>query len=220
MTTTETPAGPRWDLVAAERLALADLLAPIDAHAWASPSLCAGWTVREVVAHLLAGPTTPVRDVVRAVLRHRGRVDAAMDAMARDAAATTSPERLVALLREHAGSRFSPPLLDWRAPLTDLLVHREDVAVPLGLPQDRPLGSWRLVLGFLVTRTARGAFVPGRLPAVRLVASDAGWEHGDGPEVRGPATALGLALTGRPALLDRLSGPGLDALAGHATRAR
>lgn len=76
----------------------------------------------------------------------------------------------------------------------------------------------------ITTETAAGPrwdlVTPGRLPAVRLVAPDAGWEHGEGAEVRGPATALGLALTGRPALLDRLSGPGLDALAAHATRTR
>ncbi len=139
-----------------------------------------------------------------------------MDAMAREGAAASTSAELVALLRRHAASRFHPPMTEWRAPLTDLLVHREDVAVPLGLAQDRPAGSWALALDYLVTGRGRSSFLPGALPAVRLVATDAGWEHGEGPEVRGPATALGLALTGRPALIDRLAGPGAALLAAHA----
>jgi uncharacterized protein (TIGR03083 family) len=208
---------PRWDLVEAERTALADLLEGLAEPDWAVPSLCAGWTVKEVVAHLLAGPTTSVPSLLGHLVRQRGRIGRVMDAMAREGAASSTPAELVALLRRHAASRFHPPTTEWRAPLTDLLVHREDVAVPLGLAQDRPVGSWALALDYLVAGRGRSAFLPAAVPAVRMVATDAGWEHGEGPEVRGPATALGLALTGRPALLDRLSGPGTEVLTAHAT---
>jgi uncharacterized protein (TIGR03083 family) len=39
-------------VVAAEFLALADLLAAASAAEWDHPSLCEGWRVREVIAHL------------------------------------------------------------------------------------------------------------------------------------------------------------------------
>lgn len=199
----------RWDLVERERLALADLLEGLDDEQWDTASLCTGWRVREVVAHLMVGPTSSGREVVRAVLRHRGDVSRAMDAMARERGAAPTPE-LVRALRENAASRFHPPLLDWRAPLADVLVHREDVAVPLGLPQDRPTDAWALALAFLVTRTGRTAFETGALPPVRFVGTDVDWEHGSGPQVRGPASAIALALTGRSALVDRLDGDGVD----------
>ena len=54
--------------------------------------------------------------------------------------------------------------------------------------------------------------MPAKLPAVRLVATDIDWSHGDGPEAAAPAEVLALALTRRPPLLDELSGPGAETL--------
>ena len=57
-----------------------------------------------------------------------------------------------------------------------------------------------------------GALV-GRLPAVSLVATDVDWSYGDGPAASGPAAALALVISGRPAGLEALSGPGRESLA-------
>jgi hypothetical protein len=43
---------------------------------------------------------------------------------------------------------------------------------------------------------------------VRLVAEDAEWTHGDGPEARGSAAAILLLLHGRVVGADELTGPG------------
>jgi len=201
----------RWDLVERERLALADLLEGLAPQQWAAASLCAGWTVREVAAHVMVGPTGSVPEMARAMLAARGNPDRANRVLAGQRARACT-DHLVGVLRTHAGSRFSPPLMDWRAPLTDVLVHREDVAVPLGLPSDRPADGWDLVLGFLLTPRARMGFVRRRLPQLRLRSSDTGWEHGSGPEVVGPSAALATVLVGRPAQLGRLTGPGVAAL--------
>jgi hypothetical protein len=45
-----------------------------------------------------------------------------------------------------------------------------------------------------------------------LRATDAGWNHGDGPAVEGPILDLLLAMTGRTAALDSLSGEGVSTL--------
>jgi hypothetical protein len=48
---------------------------------------------------------------------------------------------------------------------------------------------------------------------LRLVATDLGWSYGLGPEVRGPAEALMLAVAGRKIVLDELVGDGIRKLA-------
>src|SRR3954471_4681529 len=49
-----------WPTIHAERTALADDLSALSAEQWATPSLCAGWTVHDVLAHLLsAAKMTP-----------------------------------------------------------------------------------------------------------------------------------------------------------------
>jgi len=114
---------------------------------------------------------------------------------------------IAADLREHAGSRFTPPTLGPGAPLAEVLLHGQDIRVPLGISGDRPAEPWRGALKFLVTPKARRGFVPRALPPLRYVASDIDWSHGEGEEVRGPAAALALAMAGRSARLDERDGP-------------
>jgi hypothetical protein len=98
-------------------------------------------------------------------------------------------------------------------PYTDVLVHRLDIAVPLGIEVDRPVEPWRASLDFLTGPKGRRGFVAPGLPAVSLRATDLDWSHGAGPEVSGPAAAIGVTLCGRSAWLDRLTGPGRESLA-------
>ena len=48
-----------WELIAAERRALADLLDGLTPEQWEAPSLCAGWRVRDVAAHVALTPQHP-----------------------------------------------------------------------------------------------------------------------------------------------------------------
>ena len=41
-----------WRAIDAERISLADLLDSLGEREWETPSLCAGWRVRDVAAHL------------------------------------------------------------------------------------------------------------------------------------------------------------------------
>jgi uncharacterized protein (TIGR03083 family) len=199
-------------LIATERRALADLVDSLDEEQLATQSLCGAWTVKDVAAHLMAAEEGAVTEFLFAWVRSGFSFDRANLRMT---AARTgkSVGELTALMREHADSRFTPPSMDWHAPLTDVMVHREDIAVPLGLPSDRPVESWRHVLDFVVSSKARRGFGVRRLPGVRLVAADVDWSHGDGPEVTGPAAPLALVISGRPAGLEALSGPGRESLA-------
>lgn len=200
-----------FDFIARERRALADLLTTLTPEQWTAPSLCDHWTVQDVAAHLLVGPTAGLSEFAWAMFRARGRFHVANQAMVRNRAALTG-DGITRLLRAHAESRFTPPGMDWRVPLTDVLIHREDIAVPLGLAQDRPVELWRHALDLLVHPKSRKAFGAPPLPAVTLSTTDLDWSAGSGPEVKGPSSAVALALSGRPALADRMTGDGVPLL--------
>ena len=51
-----------------------------------------------------------------------------------------------------------------------------------------------------------------RIAGVKLVASDSDWTTGDGPEVRGTGEALLMAMCGRKAAVDDLTGEGVATL--------
>ncbi|MFT4188495.1 MAG: maleylpyruvate isomerase family mycothiol-dependent enzyme [Aeromicrobium sp.] len=203
----------RWDLIAAERRAFADLVDGLAEEQLAAPSLCERWTVKHVAAHVMVGPTASVAGVMKEMARARFNFNRANDALAQ--ARVGLPVReLTRRMRDHAESRFSPPGMDWRAPMADILIHSQDVAVPLGLSFERPPEAWRYALDLLARPKSAKAF-GGRPTRARLEATDVDWASGDGPLVKGPASALALALAGRSAGWERAEGPGLECLVGR-----
>jgi uncharacterized protein (TIGR03083 family) len=206
------------EAIADERLKLADLLDGLTDEQWSTPSLCAGWTVRHVAAHLVMPFAARPHEMIGSVLRH-GRISGIMDAMARRLAQRPTHE-LVETLRSNATNRFTPPTLPPAATLTDLLVHGADIRWPLGMADDRP-SSDRVVLAldFIVTRNARPAFLPGRrLAGLRFVATDHAWSHGQGGEIEGPSLALAMLILGRMAALPDVRGSGVQELTRRITR--
>lgn len=202
-------------LIADNRRRAADLLAGLGDDGWATPSLCAGWTVREVAAHLVVPFQVSVPRMALDVVLARFSINGAMDRTARRVA-EADVDDLVSALRENADSRFTPPGLGPEGPLADTSIHLRDLARPLGRPDGPPLTTWRVALDFLVSPKARSAFVPaGRLDGLALRATDQAWSHGEGSkgsEVAGPSEALALAVSGRSVALDDLDGDGVSTL--------
>lgn len=200
-------------VAAVRRRAVADLLEGLDEAQLATPSLCAGWDVRTVGAHLAdAAAPGALGEFLVALVRAGGRLHRANDEAARRAGRRPVPET-VALLRERAESRFTPPVTWPRAPLTEVLVHEGDMRIPLGLPLDPEAPAVRVALEFVTTGRPVG-FVPrGRLRGLRLTGTDVDWSWGDGAEVRGRGIDLLMAACGRAAVLTRLDGPGRQLLA-------
>ena len=112
-----------WRTIHAERTALADLLESLSADEWEQPSLCAGWRVREVAAHVISSPQTGVAHLVGAMWRARGSFNRCIDDEARRAAARPVAD-IVADYRRLDGSRRRPPGTSHLDPLLDVLVHR------------------------------------------------------------------------------------------------
>lgn len=196
-------------LATAERRDLADLLDTLADEEWATPSLCEGWCVRDVVAHLVSyeglGWTGAIGRMARA--RFNGeRANAIGLRESRD----DSPADLVRTLRDHSRPCGLTSGFGGRIGLTDSLIHHQDIRRPLDRPRTVPPERLLVALDFAL----RAPPLPSRtkVRGLRLTATDLDWTTGDGPEVRGPAEALLLAIAGRPAALDDLTGPGLARL--------
>jgi uncharacterized protein (TIGR03083 family) len=197
-----------FPVIATERLAIADMLDELSPEQWQTQSLCAGWTVRVVAAHLSVTLTHGVRTFLAAAIRAGGNLDRANSMVAMRQATRPIPD-IVGDLRANADSRFTPPTFGSEAPLTEVLLHGEDMRVPVGIADGRPTERWQGALDLLVSPKGRRGFAAKGVPALRYVATDTEWTHGSGDEVRGPAAALALTMSGRHARLGELSGPGL-----------
>jgi uncharacterized protein (TIGR03083 family) len=200
-----------WRTIDDERGRLADLMADLSEEEWRTPSLCAGWTVRDVAAHLTLAHLG-VREALPAVLRAGG----SFDRMVRDTArrqARLPVEEFPRRLRAMVGSRRTAPFITPLEPLTDVLCHAQDITRPLRRPYPMPVDAatasadrvWAMSFPFRAARRLRG---------FELVATDAPWRVGSGLRVEGPMAALLLLLTGRPAALADLTGPGAARLPG------
>lgn len=208
-----------WQVIERERTRLVEVLDGLGHQQWERPSLCEGWTVRDVAAHLTVVSDPPSWTVLLGqAVRVRGNPHRLNTAVTKHRA-QRPPREIVAILRRNVASRDLPFVTSDKNVLFDLLVHVQDIAVPLGIdvpmPTDAAADSatrvWTMGWPFRARR---------RLAGFTLIATDAPWSVGSGPEVHGPIAALLLLLTGRPAALPQLSGPGAAGvartLAGHA----
>jgi uncharacterized protein (TIGR03083 family) len=197
------------------RLLIADFLAALDDTQWQADTLCAGWTVHHLAAHLIQPMLVGFGRFLVTALRYRGDTDRTVDHFTRQLAAQPRDE-LIAQLRAHAADRVNPPRIGPMGPFADTCVHLRDIARPLGLATDVPVEHWRSLLDYLTGPAVAPALVPrGRLDGLELVATDTEWRNGSGAVLTGPVEALGMAACGRPAALEDLDGPGRAVLAGR-----
>ena len=194
------------------RLEVADLLDTLRPEQWDAPTLCEGWTVRHLAAHLLQPMLVGFGRFFLMALRHRGNTAATVDHVTRTIA-RREPAELLALLRSHAPDRVSPPRVGPMGPFAETCIHLRDIARPLGLAADARQEDWLALLRYLTSpRPAPSLVTPERLAGLTLLATDTPWQHGSGPRVAGSLEALTMAVTGRAAALADLDGPGVDIL--------
>ena len=194
-------------LARAEREDLLQLVERLTPDQWRSPSLCEGWTVRDVVTHLLSYDELGPRQLAARFARGLFLVNR-VNALGLAENAARSPAELVELLRAHLTPSGLTAGMGGAIGLTDGLIHQQDIRRPLGEP--RVIPAERLVPAL---RTALfGPVLRGilRVRDVRLVATDVEWAFGRGPEVRGTGEALLMAVAGRAAVAEELKGPGAD----------
>ncbi|MEU6085152.1 maleylpyruvate isomerase family mycothiol-dependent enzyme [Streptomyces sp. NPDC047108] len=208
--TTKLPGGHRVavrdikDAIAAERREMADLLDDLPPEAWEVPSLCAGWRVREVAAHMSLGFRYSRSAVAAELLRARGSLHRMTDRCARKDAERHSTTRLASFLRENAHHAWTPPVGGFVSALGHDVVHGLDITVALDHARRVPEDRLRVLLTAVTPRTCR--FFGADLSGVRLAADDLNWSFGSGSTVSGAAQDLLLAAYGRTLPAGRLSG--------------
>jgi uncharacterized protein (TIGR03083 family) len=200
-----------WLLVHAERAALIDDLVGLTDAQWAQPSLCEGWTVHDVAAHLVDNARATRRGIVRAMVRARLDFDR-QNAHGVARSRGTSPAETLDRLREVALRRTTPGApLDSR--LVEEVVHGEDIRRPLGIIRDYPRETVLRALAYQARTWVGLGGGKQHAAGLRLVATDHAVALGEGADVRGPAVSLLLAVSGRDVALEDLEGPGAATLA-------
>ena len=200
-----------WAIVHAERRALVDELRTLTAEQWDTPSLCGEWTVHQVAAHLIDSASTGGFAFVRRMMASRGDFDRD-NAVGLERELRARPEDTLAALEAVTESTRTPPA-DLATRLVEAFVHGEDIRRPLGRTGDYPARGVAAALDYLIKTGAGMGGGKERVRGLRVVASDLDWSTGAGPELTGRGIDLLLALSGRPAGADRLSGAGLGTLA-------
>jgi uncharacterized protein (TIGR03083 family) len=193
------------DMIAAQRAELAEILTGLPEPSWDEPTLCAGWRVREVVAHI----TMPFRysrgRFGLELAKSRGRFNEMADRVARRDAAQMSPADLTGAVRSNTGHPWKPPGGGLSGALAHDLIHGLDITVPLGLDRPVPEDRLRLILpGSLSDRSVK--FFGVDLDGIELRAQDMDWTLGSGTPLTGAAADLLLVLSGRTLPAGRLTG--------------
>ncbi len=193
------------DMIAAQRAELAEVLAGLPAARWDEPTLCDGWRVREVVAHITMPFRYSGRRFMLELARSRGKFNEMADRCARRDAAVMSPDELTEALSSNANHPWRPPGGGEAGALTHDVIHGLDITEALGLGLHVPPGRLGIVLPNLTTPKSL-RFFGTNLSGTQLRATDTGWTFGSGPLVTGSAQELALLICGRQLPSGRLEG--------------
>jgi uncharacterized protein (TIGR03083 family) len=196
--------------VARLRRQFADQMEALDDTAWNAASWCAGWRLRDVLAHLVRGAEMSYGSLTVDLLRGGFRPDASVRNAARRLGETPVPE-LADRLRAAATRRFHLIGASEGMGLADVLVHSADAFRPVGLDVEVAPAD---VAPALDTLWTRGRVIVHAVPqrGRRLVATDLDWSRGSGPEVVGKSLDLLLFVANRRQVLPCLEGPGVAGL--------
>jgi uncharacterized protein (TIGR03083 family) len=202
--------------IAAERRELAKVLDGLSAEQWEAASLCEGWTVRHVAAHL----TMPFRysepEFMLELAKADGNFQRVSDGIAdRDAALPRA--QLIAAVRDNAEHPWQPLGGGYEGALTHDVIHSLDITHPLGIEYVIPAEPMRAVLDIITSPQGRQNFGLD-VDRFELKATDLDWSCGSGAPLAGRAQDLALMLAGRRIPQSAFSGDGAHLRAESAVR--
>lgn len=191
------------DIALAERKRFRATVASLSDEQLETPSLCAGWRVRDVAAHVAQNASAGTLAFFIGMAKARFDHDEYNVRSTREWAKLPIAQILRKLDTDDMMLifRLNPYLL-----VVDCIVHHQDIRRPLGLGTDIPQRHLLAALHAVTTESMFAADAK-RASGLHLVATDMPWRFGDGPaEVSGPGEALLMALMGRRVGAEELSG--------------
>lgn len=194
-----------WRHIHAERAALAGLLAELPAEDWSHDTLCPGWTVHDVAAHVISTPQIGWRDMGGLMARNLGRgYNSMIFREVKRLGARETRDSILSDFERYATSTHHVPTTTSVEPLIDALLHHQDIVRPLGRTREMPPAA-AAVAADRVRRLAPLMGTGKLVRSVRMVATDVEWARGKGPVVSGPMQELLMIASGRrpdPALVE------------------
>jgi uncharacterized protein (TIGR03083 family) len=182
------------ELVGPQFVALADALAVEHPTVADAPSLCEGWAVKNVLAHMTMAARYDTPNFLRELAEAGNDFDVLSERVARRDGHLPMA-RLLADLRSDTMADWAPPRGGAMGALTHVVIHGLDITAAIGLSRTADDEATRIVLGALTNGPA-AQFGPA--PSRALEATDLDWRFGEGEPVKAPAADLVLALAGRP----------------------
>ena len=191
-----------------ERDALVSDVRLLSSEQWRVPTLCDGWDVEEVVAHLGAASRLSFPGWLRSMAGARFDPDVHNRRRLEEFRGASPAETLASF------AEIGPiglPRKESVGGLGEMIVHAEDIRRPLGISHDPDPDGLRTVAQFFATKdfaVNSRSLVSG----LRLVAVDAEFVAGEGPDVEGRLLDLVMAMAGRREILEDLTGDGVQEL--------
>ena len=201
-----------WAHIHAERAALAATLADLDPADWGHDTLCPGWTVHDVAAHVISTPQIGWAQMPGMTARNLGRgYNTMIFREVKRLGARQTRESILGDFERYATSTRHVPTTTSVEPLIDALLHHQDIVRPLG--RTRAMAPEAAAVAADRVRRLAPLMGTGRLVrSIRLVATDVDWSRGTGPEVRGPVQELLMLASGREPDRALVEGEGLAAV--------
>ena len=204
-----------WKLISCSRSELADFLAGLDQTDWDHPSLCVGWRVRDVVAHLILEYNYQFPASLGELARSGFRLNKFMCRTAQKLGQQPTAallDQFRATINQHHHPAGVPPL----NVLVDLLVHEQDIQRGLGRLKAMPTDAVKLIFSHWQPKDfnfgERITGVQNRVQGLSFRASDITAQVGSGPEVSGPSDDILMVMLGRQSATKTLHGNGLALL--------
>lgn len=211
------PSAAVWPTVHDERQTLIRDLESLTPKQWTQPSLCPGWDIHDVVAHLVDSAKTSRLGFLRRLIAAKFDFDKDNAHGITMERAATSEATLAEFRRIRKATKTPPAALATR--LVEVIVHGEDIRRPLGLFHSYPGESIVTALRYQLGTGISFGGGKERAAEFRLQASDSRFEHGSGPEVKGTSLALLMAISGRPVDKEDFSGEGAATFVGKLEQA-
>lgn len=198
-----------WLTIHRERAALDADLQSLSAARWDTPSLCDGWSVRDVLGHMTATAELTPAKFFTGLIGSGFKIGQLQDKAIAEQNEGSPADTLARYAASVNSTKHPPgPIDSW---LGEVLVHAEDIRRPLGLSHQYPADA----IGQAADFYRKSNLIIGgkrRAAGLTFTATDGDWSAGDGPEVSGPGISILLAITGREAALGDLAGDGVAIL--------